>query len=680
MPFKIRRLELRASTTAGLYGADVEFTSGLFIISAGNTSGKSTLLQAIIYALGLERMLSARRHIPLAYAMRTRLKIDRDSSEEEELDVIHSHVALEIENGRGEILTIQRPVTAEEDTRLISTWSGPKLSRPNGAYQQRDFFALDPGSASREAGFNHMLAKFIGWDLPRVTRFDGGEIPLYMEAIFPLLFVEQKAGWNAIPANFPTYLQIRDMGKRAVEFLLGFEAHSVELQRQRLRLEIQSIRNQWTSLREQLARVASAVNGRVSGVPPTPDPQLELAFEPPITVATNGKWLSLDDLRDTLSSRITFLRGQEIPPTERASPAMAAELESANRRLQELTGTQSQLFREVTIEHAQQNATRQRIDALVEDLAKNVDARKLATLGSKIQVTFSPTECPTCHQSVSDVLLPQDVADNAMTIDDNISFIREQLDMLTKVLEATGSSLNQKEKLLLSVNAEIAPLRARIRTLKQSLIAPSGAPSAAVIEERVTLETQFRTIRQVEAEVTEILDQLRLLAERYPELVAREAKLPKGAFTPEDLEKLRLLERSVVAQLVDYGFKTFSPRLIEIDPDTYRPARAGFEIGFELSASDTIRLKWAYQIGLLEVGKVFITTNHPGVLIFDEPGQQDVEKPSFRELLRHAAQIAEGGQQIIFATSEDFYNLQELIADTPSRVVRFDGFVLHQLG
>ena len=55
---------------------------------------------------------------------------------------------------------------------------------------------LDPGAAQREAGFHRYLAEFMGWQLPRARRFDGSETMLYLETVFPLLYIEQKAGWS----------------------------------------------------------------------------------------------------------------------------------------------------------------------------------------------------------------------------------------------------------------------------------------------------------------------------------------------------------------------------------------------------------------------------------------------------------------------------------------------------
>lgn len=101
MTLRLRHLRLRVRTTAGLFGADIPFSNGLTVLWADNTRGKSTCVQSIIYALGLERMLSSQRDIPLPYAMTDYLK-EGEPGNEVEHQVIASTVSLEIENDRGE--------------------------------------------------------------------------------------------------------------------------------------------------------------------------------------------------------------------------------------------------------------------------------------------------------------------------------------------------------------------------------------------------------------------------------------------------------------------------------------------------------------------------------------------------------------------------------------------------
>ena len=58
---------------------DLAFADGLNVLRADNSSGKSTVLQSIIYALGLEGMLSARRDIPLPHSMTDYVEVDGEA-------------------------------------------------------------------------------------------------------------------------------------------------------------------------------------------------------------------------------------------------------------------------------------------------------------------------------------------------------------------------------------------------------------------------------------------------------------------------------------------------------------------------------------------------------------------------------------------------------------------------
>jgi hypothetical protein len=199
---RLRHLRLRSFTATRAFGADIPFEAGLNIVQAPNTSGKSTCLQSIIYALGLERSLGPQLSIPLPYAMREQIHEFEDAPYEL---VLQSYVELEIENAQGEIVVLHRDVVGGKNTKLIQTWRGPGFTTGLPRGEQRDYFVLDSGSATHESGFHAYLAAFLGWDLPTVARYDGTECPLYLEAIFPMLFVEQKRGWSAIQGPFPTF-------------------------------------------------------------------------------------------------------------------------------------------------------------------------------------------------------------------------------------------------------------------------------------------------------------------------------------------------------------------------------------------------------------------------------------------------------------------------------------------
>jgi hypothetical protein len=174
---RFRHLRLRCETAAGPFGADLTFDEGLNVIWADNTTGKSTCLQALLYALGLERMLSPKRDIPLTYVMTSHLD-DPDTGQRHR--ILESSVWLEIQNAVGTIITVRRTVIGSANTKLVSVFDGDILSGGVSPRQHRDYFVLDPGAAQREAGFHKWLADFIGWELPTVKRYDGTDVLLYI--------------------------------------------------------------------------------------------------------------------------------------------------------------------------------------------------------------------------------------------------------------------------------------------------------------------------------------------------------------------------------------------------------------------------------------------------------------------------------------------------------------------
>jgi hypothetical protein len=108
--------EIQNLTSAGPYGTDITFGSGLTVIWADNTKGKSTCMQGMLYVLGMERMLSPRREVPLPHAMTSFVETDT----KEKLTILESNVSLEIENGEGQIITVHRPVKSKLDNTHIA--------------------------------------------------------------------------------------------------------------------------------------------------------------------------------------------------------------------------------------------------------------------------------------------------------------------------------------------------------------------------------------------------------------------------------------------------------------------------------------------------------------------------------------------------------------------------------
>lgn len=677
MTVKIRRLRLRAETGGGTYGADVEFSSGLNVLWADNTMGKSTTLQAILFVLGLERMLSARREVPLTYVMTSHL-VDETSGATH--NVLAASVELELSNGSGEIITVRRAVIGE-NTKLVSVFSGPRLSAGEGTttFRQTDYFVLDPGSAQREAGFHRFFAQFIGWDLPTVRRFDGGETLLYLETIFPLLYVEQKAGWSSIPAAFPTYLQIRDVSKRAVEFILGLDTHSLELHRQQLEIDNNNLRAEWATKRQDLLNLARQRNARLSGLPMQPAIGADALSGALLEVDVSGDWTPLGSAVRRLRASVQQLVDEPIPTAEEVGSDALGELTRAAASVDMLNAQRVAALRRYRTEAGQLAAAERRIETLEEDLLKNLDVVKLRNLGSALSPNSSlVAHCPTCEQPIRDALVAQSELGEVMPIADNVEYIRSELSMFRQMAAQSAASAETSAAELRSSTVEYREATARLRALRTDLVATAKTPSVAAITERIQLQNRLSALAELDEQFEAEKLAFQALSDEARRLADAKAELPSSRFSDSDLKKLQELTSLVRVQASEYGFSTFEPGEITISEETYRPEKEGFEIGFQLSASDAIRLKWAYQLALLEMGRSS-ATNHPGFVIFDEPRQQETRVISFQRLLEHAAAAASGGFQVIFATSEDIKQLRGFVSGLDCNLIEFSGKILKKI-
>jgi hypothetical protein len=563
---RIRLLRLRAITAKQTFGADLAFSAGLNVLRAGNTSGKSTCLQAIMFALGLERALGPQLAIPLPYAMRERIQ-ERQHGDYQQ--VLESFVELEIENGRGEILAIRRDVVGGANTKLVRTWRGPRLSRSDETGQQRDFFVHDPGASQREDGFHNFLIRFLGWELPEVTRFDGSDSPLYIETIFPMVFVEQKRGWSAIQGPFPTFFGIQDLVRRVMEFLLDLDAGNIRRERAELRRDIALIEQQWIRRRAELdERIGHSF--RFKGVPDSPTAEFSLAGVIDLEIFDQGEWCAAVSVGRELRDRISELENTEVPNTEDAAPEMDMELTSLKTRVAELTAVLETVQYDFSSQSAEKREIEKRISTLEVDLARNQDAQKLQSLGSDLGISLTEQRCPTCHQEVSAELLPL-ASTVAMAVDENITFLRSQIELYRSTQRNLAASLEQTRSDYHAMNDELRQAQRRIRELREALLQPSSAPSRAAIEETIQLQARYDRLETLQQTVDGATTELRQLAEQWAQFRDRLKEISGNDFSVQDKEKVDGLEATVRKLLDQYGFRSFHCDEIYLSEDNFRP-------------------------------------------------------------------------------------------------------------
>ena len=205
----------------------------------------------------------------------------------------------------------------------------------------------------------------------------------------------------------------------------------------------------------------------------------------------------------------------------------------------------------------------------------------------------------------------------------------------------------------------------------------NSAPSLESVRERYELEARLHSFKTAIETVEAEMQTFEMLSGLWKELL-QEKQSMTDVVSPADEQKLQSLEATLQAELQQFGFTSIAPKSVTISRETFRPSREGFNLGFDLSASDGIRLIWAYVEALLELGTHF-QTNHPGFLLLDEPRQQEAAEVSFEQLLRRASTSRERNQQIIFATSEPLSDVQRMTMGIPAQILSFEGRLIRKL-
>ena len=153
---KINAIKINIKTVDGEFGTYFEFSKGLNIIRGNNSTGKSTLFQSIIYALGFEELLRGKN----AETMQSVLKDKVLTMDGQEHKVIQSSVTIEIENSSNQAITIRRYVKNEaKEAKLIEVSETKSLTRKEPALFMPKWIHDKGGASNEDYGFHYYLAK-----------------------------------------------------------------------------------------------------------------------------------------------------------------------------------------------------------------------------------------------------------------------------------------------------------------------------------------------------------------------------------------------------------------------------------------------------------------------------------------------------------------------------------------
>jgi hypothetical protein len=232
---------------------------------------------------------------------------------------------------------------------------------------------------------------------------------------------------------------------------------------------------------------------------------------------------------------------------------------------------------------------------------------------------------------------------------------------MQKMRDRAQAGVGQASNAYAAMQRQADQLRTTVKAFQTDVLAPADAPSTGDVARRVTLQLRHDELLRTQASLEERVDELADLAQQIAAVRAELSRLPTGV--PEaDTGRLSELTELMRQRLTATRFGSYDVKELSLDQDSLRPSRAGFDLDTDVSASDVVRIKVAYLDAVRVTGQTF--NRHPGLLVLDEPRQQDIDPVDYAAMLQYPARSSEYGGQTIITSATPRAELDQLISST----------------
>ncbi|RBW41696.1 hypothetical protein DS885_15885 [Psychromonas sp. B3M02] len=650
------------------YGYRIPFSSGLNIIRGDNSSGKSTFVNSLIYALGMEEIIGSKGNTSLPYALKNKFDLDGVN-----ILVHNSVVYLELENRLGTVITLKRVIKSDDiDTKLIQVLEGAYLTDNSLTNIKSQYtFLHDAGSAQdEERGFFAYLESFLGLKLPSLSDNKGKETKLYLQSVFSALLVEQKRGWTDYIANIP-YYGVSGMREKVGSFLLDLDIFRSAKSLNDLQLQRSKIMSDWSEVATEVKIIVEGNYLSVSGISKIPP----IDFDPKLVSIVESKGAetrSLEAIKEDIKHEMFEVIQNEKAELSDESTALVTSIESVQNRIDELLNMQSMCNSQIKIDESQLSQYFESLKSIDKDLKANKLTEKLVKFGAdEAELDFAKGKCHTCLNPIDDILISPDSMAMPMSLQENITHLRNQKKMIESLLNGLQKNIERNKGQLLTINREVVKFRKELISLKRDIKSTTHIKEID-IRRKITLENRQVELSKLDSKLKSSLEILTTLALDYKKLNATITDLSKFGFTYKDKNKINEFANEFRTLATTFGYRSAKVDDIEIKPETLLPylqdlelreqmdtpseykkkfGESSTDIKSDSSASDFVRLIWSYLISLYKASSK-CGGNHPGMILFDEPAQHSMSTKSVNKML-NLLSTTQGLQSIVAASFDE---------------------------
>lgn len=625
------------------------FKNGVnFIWDMGkNSVGKSTCINSIFYALGIEELLGAKGGNTMKPVLNRSVEIDNSK-----YMVYETYILLEVNNGEKSV-TIRRGVKGIEcDTKLVRVYNS-KINKIDDKVDYSDYFLHDPGAAQKEIGFHKFLEKFVNIELPIVSYNNDRSGKLYLQAITNLFFIEQIGGWTGFNVQ-KVYYGIKNIEKISIEYILGCTITDVDEKRNKLKIELKEEKDKWEwtnqRIKEMLLMLGDSVEGINDDVKSFDKNGLEkikILGEP------------INKIKKNLMDEIGMIESLKNKSINENIEYISSNLKHYEEELSNYERNIEYLKNEYSIQKVYYESLLEQLKEIELKIRRYEDIVKLRKLGSDAEFSFLKSRCPVCDNKLQGSLLPKEINVDIMSNEDNLLFIKDEKKIIEIAIIECLTCLKEFDMNIEAKEKAINKLRNKIRIAKSDLTGVDKLPSETIIEKKYSYKEKLNKVFEVENGVEKYWDDLNVIYTQINKLEKSIKDLKDTGLSDDDQEKINKFQTNFRKLLKEFGYTSTNINSIKLSPDKYLPICEGFHLIYDSAGSDFIRAVWAYLLSLYSTSKV-VGGNHLGVFVFDEPFQQQVSESS---IVKFVNKLKELKCQSIIATSISIEEMQQFKND-----------------
>lgn len=627
------------------FGRVLDFASGLNLVVGDNTSGKTTLVECLFYALAMEELIEGKPcDKTLDKAVKSQfLYMEPDGNQHEWL-VKESFVQIQLSNTNEETITVKRKIVSDDKQQnKMYVWQSPILDKmEHKGCREYYIHNRDDHNTEHNEGFYALLADFADLPIIPVPARNTDKTIFYMQTVFTASYIEQKRGWSDFFANIRSY-NIINPKQKLVEYLMGYDTNtdlinSIGLKEKRKKLE-----NLWNTKVTAVKNYLS-YNGLYTDGLQTEIKQQKIELDE-LRIAVRSESVEIYTYKERLKQRIQELENKQ--KSSQVGSGYEQYLVVLKRYEQHIEEYKNYCIELVT-EADKLDNIREHIKYIESEMKRYDSLRKVNNIITTLDVKI----CPTCHQH-----LPSDTSTQSVLASSQIQASRDMLSMqrsfLMPMVKRLEAALKNKELNKLYLDKQLRKEEVEVKMMASQNNINLYPLSTNEQFELVDCKTKVVTLDEVELHTREQIEQLSHIKNDYQQVCGKIKKL--GDMEEDDLPTAQML--SAFRKLLNKFNYTSNNVINEVffkEEDTtykYLPVikhgeNNEEEIRADSSASDFIRSIWAYYLTLLTESK-----RHPGFLVMDEPCQHSMKEESLTHLFEVCASITDK-QTILFCSSQ----------------------------